>query len=197
MLPSIPEPADLASDTMVHHFRDLFNEPQMTNELGFLQAHKSVSAIQAITFAPYTCCGLPDPPSSRNLITAELFLDGQILANYPAPAGEVSYKWYPHKIWRQTRVEGLVFTTETIMPSKQRAVAQTIVVKNESVHHRAGTIGIDLRAGVARMTHKNRWWYRYAELDNLITPDEARGCLIFAAQHSEAVSVQGTLPTPN
>ena len=197
MLPGIPTPADLASDTLVHHLRDLFNEPQMTNEFGFLQAHKSVSAIQAITFAPYTCCGLPDPPNARNLITAELFLDGQILANYPPPAGEVSYKWFPHKIWRQSRVQGLVFTTETIMPSKQRAVAQSIVVKNDSGHRRTGTIGIDVRAGVARMTHKSRWWYRYAELDNRVTADEARGCLIFEAQHSQAVSVQGTSPRPN
>ena len=160
MLPGIPTPADLASDTLVHHFRDHFNPPQMANEFGFLHAHKSVSAMQAITFAPYTCCGVPDPPSSRNLITCELFLDGQILANYPAPAGDVAYKWYPHKIWRQARAQGLVFTTETFMPSRQRAVAQAIVVKNESGEHRKGTIGLDLRAGVARMTHKNRWWYR-------------------------------------
>ena len=142
MLPGIPTPADLASDTLVHHFRDLFNEPQMANELGFLQAHKSVSAMQAVTFAPFTCCGLPDPPSSRDLITAELFLDGQILANYPAPAGEVAYKWYPHKIWRQTRVQGLVFTTETIMPAKQRAVAMSIEVKNDigrAPHRHPGT----------------------------------------------------------
>src|SRR5208282_5341928 len=87
MLPGIPTPADLASDTLIHHFRDCFNPPEMTNEYGFLQAHKSVSAVQAITFAPFTCCGLPDPPNARNLITAELFLNGQILANYPAPAG--------------------------------------------------------------------------------------------------------------
>src|ERR1039458_679450 len=92
MLPSIPPPADLASDTLVHHFRDYFNPPQMANEFGFLQAHKSVSAVQAITFAPFTCCGLPDPPNARNLITGDLFLDGQILANYPAPAGEIAYR---------------------------------------------------------------------------------------------------------
>ena len=195
-LPSIPQPADLASDTLVHHFRDYFNPPQATNELGFLQAHKSVSAMQAITFAPFTCCGLPDPLNSRNLITCELFLNGQILANYPAPAGEVAYKWYPHKIWRQTRVEGLLFTTETSMPSKQRVVAESIVVKNESGRHRQGTLGLDLRAGVARMTHKNQWWYRYADLDNRTTADDARGCVVFASQDGQAVSVQGVFPRP-
>jgi hypothetical protein len=197
MLPSIPTPADLASDTLVHHFRDYFNPPQMANEFGFLQAHKSVSAVQAITFAPFTCCGLPDPPNARNLITGELFLNGRILANYPDPAGEVAYRWYPHKIVRQTRVEGLLFTTETVMPPKRRVVVESIVVKNESGKHREGTLGIDLRAGVARMTHKANWWYRYAELDNRITPDETRGCVVFEAQHSQAVSVQGVSPRPN
>jgi len=68
------------------------------------------------------------------------FLNGQILANYPAPAGEIAYKWYPHKIVRQARVEGLLFTTETFMPSKQRVVAESIVVKNESGKHRKGTL---------------------------------------------------------
>jgi hypothetical protein len=196
-LPSIPKPADLASDTLVHHFRDYFNPPQATNEFGFLQAHKSVSAMQAITFAPFTCCGLPDPPNSRNLITCELFLNGQILGNYPAPAGEVAYKWYPHKIWRQTRVEGLLFTTETFMPAKHRVVAQQMVVKNESGEHRKGALGLDLRAGIARMTHKNNWWYRYAELDNRLTADERRGCVVFESQHGQAVSVQGISPPPN
>jgi hypothetical protein len=108
----------------------------------------------------------------------------------------VAYKWYPHKIVRQTRVEGLLFTTETFMPSRQRVVAQSIVVKNESGVRRKGTLGLDLRAGVARMTRKAGWWYRYAERDNHIAPDEQRGCVVFAAQHSKAVSVQGISPRP-
>jgi hypothetical protein len=94
-------------------------------------------------------------------------------------------------------VEGLAFTTETFMPSKQRVVAQQIVVKNESGQHRKGTLGLDLRAGVAKMTYKNKWWYRYAELDNRITDDEARGCVVFESQHGQAVSVQGVSPRPD
>ncbi len=83
------------------------------------------------------------------------------------------------------------------MPAKQRAVAMSIEVKNESGEHRSGTLGLDIRAGVARMTHKNQWWSRFAELDNRITADATRGCLIFAARHSEAVSVQGISPPPD
>ena len=196
LLPGIPTLADLKSDTLVHHLRDLFNPPQVTNELGFLQAYKSVSAVQAITFAPYTCCGLPDPPNARNLITCELFLNGRVLADYPHPAGEVAYTWYPHQLHRETRVQGLRVSTDTFMVSMKRVVAVRVVVINESNEHRKGTLGFDLRAGVARMTYKNIWWFRYAELDNRITADEARGCLVFEAQHSPAVSVQGVFPRP-
>ena len=191
-LPAIPQCADLASDRLVHHFRDYFNPPQAQNELGFLRPYKSVSAITAIAFPPYTCCGVPDPAITDSLITCELFLDGQILANYPPPAGEVAYTWYPHKILRDTRVAGLLFTTETFMPSKQRVAAQSIVVKNESTEKRNFTLSFNLRAGVS-VTHP---WRVRAETDNRITPDASRGCLIFESRKGQAVSVQGISPRP-
>src|ERR1039458_2117817 len=46
-LPAIPTPADLASDRLVHHFRDLFNPPLANNEWGCLQAAKSVCGIRS------------------------------------------------------------------------------------------------------------------------------------------------------
>jgi hypothetical protein len=191
-LPAIPKPADLASDRLVHHFRDHFNPPQAQNELGFLRAHKSVSAMTTIAFPPYTCCGVPEPAVTDSLITCEMFLDGQILANYPPPAGEVAYTWYTHKILRETRVAGLLFTTETFMPSKQRVAVQAILVKNESAEHRKFTLSFNLRAGVA----VTQPWRPRAETDNRITPDASRGCLIFESRKGQAVSVQGILPRP-
>ena len=133
LLPAVPEPADLASDTLVHHFRDYFNPPQVQNEFGSLATQKSVSAITSIALPPFACCGVSENPfSSGNLVTCELFLNGQILTNYPPPAGKIAFTWYPHKILRETSVEGLKFTTETFLISKQRVVAERIVVKNES-----------------------------------------------------------------
>ena len=197
LLPAIPKPADLASDRLVHHFRDLFNPPAAQNESGYLQATKSVSGITAISFPPFTCCGVPEPPfSPGNLITCEIFLNGRILTSYPAPAGEVAYTWYPHRIVRETVVEGLRFKTETFLPSKQRAAAELIAVKNESHERRKISLGFDLRAGVTVKREKPWFVNSPAESDNKLTPSESHGCVIFEAQHSRAVSVQGVSPRP-
>lgn len=196
-LPAIPKPADLASDQLVHHFRDYFNPPQAQNELGSLASHKSVSAITAIAFPPFACCGVPQIAfSPGNLVTCELFLNGQILTNYPAPAGNVAYTWYPHQIVRETRAHGILFTTETFLPSKQRLVAESIAVKNESGERRKLTLGIDLRAGVT-VTHGKPWFVGApAEADNRVVPKLAQGYVLFESRHSKAVSVQGISPRP-
>ena len=197
LLPAIPKPADLASDRLVHHFRDPFNPPAAQNEWGYLQATKSVSGITAISFPPFTCCAIPKPPfSPGNLITCEIFLNGRILTSYPAPAGEVAYTWYPHRILRETVVEGLRFKTETFLPSKQRAAAELITVKNEGHERRKISLGFDLRAGVTVVRGKPWNDCPPAESDNKLTPSESHGCLIFEAQHSPAVSIQGVAPGP-
>jgi hypothetical protein len=197
-LPAIPKPSDLASDQLVHHFRDYFNPPQAQNELGSMASHKSVSAITAIAFPPFGCCGVPEIAfSPGNLVTCELFLNDQILTDYPAPAGRVAYIWYPYKILRETRVVGLLFQTEAFLPSHERIVAESIVVKNESGERRKLTLGFDLRAGVTATSGKPWFVNTPAETDNHVTPNESNGCVIFEAQHSRAVSVQGISPRPD
>ena len=59
LLPSIPRLADLASDRLVHDYRDLFTPPAVQNEWGYTQAWKSVTAITSITIPPFSCCGIP------------------------------------------------------------------------------------------------------------------------------------------
>ena len=197
LLPEIPTPADLASDRLVHHFHDYFNPPQGQNELGSFAAHKSVSGITAIAFPPFACCGIPEMAfSPGNLVTCELFLNGEILANYPAPDGSVAYTWYPHKVVREMRVAGLSIATDTFLPSKQRALAESIHIKNDSREARKLTLSFDLRAGVIATTGKPWYVNSPGEGDNRITTDSGRGCLIFEARHSSAVSVQGISPHP-
>ena len=197
MSAEIPTPADLASDRLVHHFHDYFNAPQGQNELGSFAVHKSVSGITAIAFPPFACCGIPEMAfSPGNLVTCELFLNGEILANYPAPGGNVAYTWYPHKVVREMRVAGLSIVTETFLPSKQRTLAETIRIKNDSRETRKLTLGFDLRAGVIATNGKPWYVNSPGEGDNRITTDSARGCLIFEARHSAAVSVQGISPNP-
>ncbi len=193
--PGIPSPADLASNRITYNFRDLICTPAAQNEWGYAKASKSVSGITGISFPPFACCGIAEIPWSPGfLLTCELFLNGRILISYPPPADQVTYTWYPHQVVREARVEGLHFTTQTFMPSKQRIVAESIVVENRSGEHRRFTISFDLRAGVAARPGKPWVNSSPAEGDNLIHWDAERGCLVFEAQHSKAVSVQGVMP---
>jgi hypothetical protein len=194
-LPGIPAPADLASDRISYNFRDLICSPAAQNEWGYAKATKSVSGITGISFPPFACCGVAEIPWSPGFLwTCELFLNGRILIAYPPPADRVTYTWYPHRIVREARVEGLHFTTQTFMPSKQRTVAESIAVENRSGEHRRITLSFDLRAGVAAKPDKPWFSSCPGEGDNLIHWDAARGCLVFEAQHSKAVSIQGVTP---
>src|SRR6202453_396055 len=190
VLPSPPTLTSLASDPATHLFRDLYNSPSINNEWGYLKATKSVSGITAMSFPPYACCGVPEITFSPGyLATCEIFLNGRMLMGYPPPATQVTYTWYPHQFIRQAMVDDLEFTTHTFMPSRQRVAAQSIVVKNPGKGSRAITLGFDLRAGVIKKT--DAWFVGSpAEIDNRITAMLPRGCLIFEAQHSHAVSVQ-------
>ena len=161
----------LASDRLTHVFRDLYSTAATQNEWGYVKATKSVSGLTAISFPPYACCGLPETPFSPGyLATCEIFLNGRMLMGYPPPATQVTYTWYPHRIVRETTADGLEITTDTFMPSRQRAVAQSIVVKNVGKGRRTITLGFDLRAGVVKKT--DAWFVNSpAEVDNRITRD--------------------------
>lgn len=193
LLPGIPTLAQLASDRLVHRFTDYFNQPVVQNEWGCVQLAKSVSAIQSISFPPFSCCGAP-PPGVNFTLTCDLFLNGRVLVSYPRPAGDVAYTWYPHRVLRETEVDGIKFTTETFAPSKERAVMESILVRNATHERRSFSVGFDLRAGVTALPGKP--WMRNPapEEDNHITVVNSRGCLLFESHHSRAVSVQGILP---
>jgi len=196
-LPPIPTVHDLAADRLVHTWRDLYNLPTTQNELGYVQATKSVSGLTALSVPPFACCGVPDTPWSPGfLITCELFLNGKILLAYSPGGNTLAYRWLPHRFVRETQAEGLKFTSEAFMPAKRRAVAQLIRVKNLGTSVRKINLGFDMRAGVANKT--TAWFINSpGEADNTIHWDSGRGALIFSAQHSPAVSVQGIVPETN
>jgi hypothetical protein len=195
--PSVPSLSDLASDELTYSFRDLYNTPAAQNELGYLKAAKSVSGITAISLPPFACCGVPAMPWSPGfLLTCELFLNGRLLMSYPPSAGRISYRWYPHRIAREAQVNGLHFTTQTFMPSQQRAAAESIAVKNVAGERRDLILGFDLRAAVT--AQKGKPWFvdSPGEADNRRTWIPSAGCILFEAQHSQAVSAQGIMPQP-
>lgn len=196
-LPAIPGLNDLASDRIRHSFRELYAQPATLNEWGYVKAAKSVTGITGLSFPPFGCCGIPETAWTPGyLTTCELFLNGEMLNITAANSGEISYVWYPHRIVREAQAQGLGFTTTTFLPSKQRALMQSIVVKNLSGRAKKITLGFDMRAAVIRKTDA---WSGYfpGEPDNRISWDAQRGCLIFTAQHSKAVSVQGFSPRPD
>jgi hypothetical protein len=192
-LPSIPGVEDLAADRLNHRFRDLYCSPATQNEYGNVQAAKSVAGITALSLPPFGCCGVPDTPWSPGfLLTCEIFLNGRILLSYPG-GDRLAYRWYPHRVVRETQVDDLKFATQMFMPAKRRAAAQSIRVTNLGTGPRKITLGFDMRAAVAK---KSTAWFVNSpgEADNAIHWNARRNCLVFEAQHSPAASVQGISP---
>jgi hypothetical protein len=196
-LASPPTLAALASDRLTYRLRDLFNCPVAMNELGYAQVAKSVSAITAISFPPYACCGVPDSAWSPGfLLTCEAFLNGRFLAIAGPPDGNVEYQWFPHCVVRTQTVDHLRIATRLFLPSKHRAVVQSITVKNLPPARRRFTLAFDMRGAVSK---KTKPWFVNSpgEADNRITWDGKRGCLLFEAQHSEIAAAQGFHPAPS
>lgn len=194
VLPSVPSLHDLASDRLVQHVQDRFNGPLTRNNWGMAQAVKSVSAIKNISYPPYACCGADrhiNYPGSTN--TCETFLDGRILDGYPEGT-TVAYTWYLDRIVRETQVKGLAFRTDTFLPWNQRAVAESIEIANHSGERRCFKVGFSMRAHVTVAPGKPGW--PSPEYDNKRQPSEDLRCVVFEAQHSPAVSVQGVMPRP-
>jgi len=196
-LMSPPTLADLASDRLRYRLRDLFNCPVAMNEFGYAQTGKSVSAITAISFPPYACCGVPETAWSPGfLLTCEVFLNGRFLAIAEPPDGNVEYQWLPHCVIRTQTAEHLRFTTRLFLPTKRRAVAQSMSIKNLDNAERHFTLAFDMRGSVARKT--SPWFVNSpGEADNKISWDAERGCLLFEAQHSKIAAAQGSHPVPS
>ena len=111
---------EMASDRLTYRLRDLFNCPVAMNEWGYAQVAKSVSAITAISFPPYACCGVPETAWSPGfLLTCEIFLNGRFLAIAASPDGNVEYQWFPHCVVRTQTAENLQFSTRMFLPSKR------------------------------------------------------------------------------
>ncbi|MGO8797176.1 MAG: hypothetical protein ACLQLC_20340 [Candidatus Sulfotelmatobacter sp.] len=196
-LSSPPTLGSMASDVLTYPLRDLFNCPVAMNEFGYAQVGKSVSAITAISFPPYACCGVPETAWSPGFLsTCEVFLNGRFLAIAGPPEGSVTYQWFPHCVVRSQTAEELRFTTRMFLPRKRRAVAQAITIQNLSGSQRSFKLAFDMRGEVAR---KTKPWFVNSpgEADNKISWDASRGCLLFEAQHSEIAAAQGFHPAPN
>jgi hypothetical protein len=197
-LPAMPSLSDLASVRMPHNFMELFNLPIAQNDWGYAQAVKSVSAITAITFPPYTCCGMPAIPWSPGLLsTCELIFNDRLASISDDPARAVVYQWFPHCVIREQALDdGIRIRTTMFLPPEQRAVMQRIEVRNTGPKTATMTLGFDMRAAV---TKKTKAWMNElpGEGDNQRTWDASKGRLTWVAQQSKAAAAQGIHPPPD
>jgi hypothetical protein len=179
---------------MTHNFMELFNLPIAMNDWGYAQTVKSVSAISAIAFPPYACCGVPSIPWSPGyLTTCELFVNGKLASLSNDPAQAVTYQWFPHRVVREQTVDELQIRTIMFLPADTRAVVEKIELRNAGREARPFTVEFDMRAGVMQKT--TTWFNELpGEADNRSTWSASQGRLTFAAQHSQAVCVQGIHP---
>ena len=192
--PALPRLADLSSVRMTHSFMELFNLPIAMNDWGYGQTVKSVSAISAIAFPPYACCGVPNIPWSPGyLTTCELFVNGRLASISNDPRQAVTYQWFPHRVTREQAVDALQITSAMFLPAETRAVVQRIEVRNTAAVSREFTVEFDMRAGVI---HKGTTWFNElpGEGDNRASWNAAQGRITFAAQHSPAACAQGIHP---
>lgn len=192
--PAIPGLDDLASVRMTHGFMELFNLPIAMNDWGYAQTVKSVSAISAIAFPPYACCGVPSIPWSPGyLTTCELFVNGRLASISNDPQQAVTYQWFPHRVTREQVVDALQIKTAMFLPAETRAVVQKIEVRNTAAASREITLEFDMRAGVI---HKGTTWFNElpGEGDNRAVWNAPQGRMTFAAQHSPAACAQGIHP---
>ena len=151
--PGLPSLQNLASVPMSHPFLDLFNLPISMNDLGYAQCVKSVTGISAIAFPPYACCGAPDVPWSPGLlITCEMFVNDRLIATGGLPEDAVTYTWYPHRVVREQNAAGLNIRSHMFLAPGERAVAQSIEIKNISGATKDFRIGFDMRAATAKGT---------------------------------------------
>jgi hypothetical protein len=196
-LPAVPTLNTLASVRMPHTFMELFNLPIAMNDWGYAQTVKSVSAITAMAFPPYVCCGVPDTPWSPGLLTTcELILNDRLAAISNDPAQAVTYQWFPHCVVREQTMGGIRFTTKMFLPPEQRAVLEKIEIRNTSGQSATLTVGFDMRAAV---TQKKTAWFANlpGEGDNLVSWDATHGRLTWTAQHALAACAQGIHPPPD
>ncbi|MCX7767246.1 MAG: hypothetical protein N2246_11125, partial [Candidatus Sumerlaeia bacterium] len=165
-----------------------FNHPPLFNDLGCFRTGPNPMDIHNFMFPPF--CGNGEG-------TAILYINRKhsALSNV-----KVGYKWYPDKVRRRARYEGLEVETITrALPDEPGALIK-LTVTNPAAEKRSVEIGIKL-AGRLKYTvdewasigpvisvideHKESWKY-----------DKKLGAICFASTE-KAFSCQGTYPPPD
>ncbi|HVE93153.1 MAG TPA: hypothetical protein VNE62_12770 [Actinomycetota bacterium] len=178
---SIPTLDELASDTLVHRFGDLFNPPGLTNFLGCVQVDNDLFAIRGLNFPPL---------ATSDITTAALYVDRRF---WHATGSPVSFTWRPDRVVRESSFRDLNLRTTTVLVPGQTAAVVHLEIHNTGPS-RTVELRIGLRGSVTR--HPDPWTAPLPpfELDNEVFVDAGRQALEFHSRRTGAVSLQGAWP---
>jgi hypothetical protein len=201
--PVPPVLEDFTSARLTYRNGDLFNPPALTNFLGCLQAAPDITAVQHVTFAPWSLGGS---------WLGALELDGRRLHTTAAP---IEFEWRPDRIVRRTEHDAYQLVSTTVMGVRAQTI--TVALRVTNTFSAARSVRLSLLAGEG-VVHSPDGWHtpdspREAPAIST-TPWEGtppaeklrrnrretlgdRAGLLFSSQSSIAHALQATSPTPD
>ncbi|MDQ5980191.1 MAG: hypothetical protein QG602_3166, partial [Verrucomicrobiota bacterium] len=117
---------------------DLFNPPALTNFLGCLQVAPDITAVQHLTFAPW---------SMGASWLGALQFDG---CRLHASAAVIEFEWRPDRVVRRTEHDGWQFVSTTVMGVRAQTVTVALQITNRAANRRAVRFGLLAGEGVVR-----------------------------------------------
>ncbi len=193
---------DLKSARLTYRPGDLFNPPALTNFIGSLQTGTCVSAIQHLTFPPF---------SQGDTVIGALTVNGVGVSAAGVP---VSYVWRPDRVVRQVELGSLEIKSTTVMAVRGAGVTVRIDVKNGA--DELQDVVLRIRTGAGVIQSKNGWHTPYSPKEGAaisVTPwegtpppetlvENVRTALpdgdgiLYTSRTSNACSLQGVSPKP-
>ena len=178
----IPEVGDLKSSAMTHRFGDCFNPPGLTNFLGVVQAVMDLTGLRCLNFPPF---------GTADTVSGTFVIDGR---HFPSLGIPVTFTWYPDRIVREANYKGFHFTSVSALAWNKMAAVTEITIENRSGGTRKIEVGLRVQGRVTRSMDSWAAFLPPQELKNTTRVDHERGAVVFSAQQSHAVSIQGMYP---
>ena len=196
--PPIPTVDAFVSAPLTYRPGDLMNPPALANFWGACQAALDPTAIEHLTFPPYSYGDIP---------LGGLVIDGQGVGKCGAP---VTFRWRPDRIDREAVWEGLRIQSTVVLPLRSQRVVLRVEVTNTTATARRHEVRLRTSGGVVRAA--SGWTTPYSPKEGpsiSVTPWEGTpppeyrnrrealddlGALIYTSETSEAVAVHLTAP---
>ena len=178
----------LCSEEMVKVWKDHFSLPPLVNDLGNFRVMPDPMGIQDFLFPPF---------SGKGEGTGMLYINRK----HPASERvEIGYTWYPDRVRRRSKIDGLEIETITRAVSNYPGALILLTVTNLGKDPRKVEVGIKL---AGRLLHTIDGWASIGPEIGLFYPhpetyhyDNDLGAMRFSS-HPQAFSTQGTRPKPD